>query len=239
MMGYGLAGLFLPIPERNEMKIGDILAKLDGLNEDEKQAVRLWGNQSQAVNAFVGGLQNGGSDVFANTLNSNTLPFSKIYSEVLSVAKTTITVPIPSGFTHLLIMGSGRMSQAVNTTQTVNIEINGDTGNNYNLQYLNSADTVVGADDVLASIYFGLGDFVGDSATAGKVGSFTCFIPHYMGGLHKSGMSLFIAPSNTVYRAGVVANFWNNTDPIRSVKFWVTGNYDIVAGSVLSIHGIR
>ena len=57
-------------------QIGDLLIKLnrgEKLQPAEEQELRLWGNQTQINNAYVGGLQNGSSNINASVITGNTL----------------------------------------------------------------------------------------------------------------------------------------------------------------------
>lgn len=72
LLGVGALGAIIPNKglealERNtEMNVGDLFVKLaDGtpLSQEEKQQLRLHGNQTQLNNSFVAGLQNGQSEI--------------------------------------------------------------------------------------------------------------------------------------------------------------------------------
>jgi len=62
------------------MLMGDVLVKLTNpttpLSQVEKRELRLWGNQSQGINSFVNGLQNGQSELRVSSVYAN-----RVFSE--------------------------------------------------------------------------------------------------------------------------------------------------------------
>lgn len=87
--------------------IGDLLVKLNNgvkLQPAEEQELRLWGNQTQINNAYIGGLQNGASSINAATISGNTFfagkeQFSglagKFYNDGATVPDSTLyTTPL-------------------------------------------------------------------------------------------------------------------------------------------------
>ena len=80
------------------MNIGDLFVKLaDGtpLSQEEKQQLRLYGNQTQLNNSFVAGLQNGQSDIIVNNISARTGYFDIQPTRGLSVIGS-VTVPTSS-----------------------------------------------------------------------------------------------------------------------------------------------
>ena len=82
LLGIGALGALAPTKvfeelERNfEMNVGDLLVKLaDGipLSQEEKQQLRLYGNQSQLNNSFITGLQNGQSSINASNVETRSI----------------------------------------------------------------------------------------------------------------------------------------------------------------------
>jgi len=75
MAGIGLLGLITPSSEkeRTEMQIGDILVKMangESLNNTEKQMLRLFGNEVELNNPFIGGLKDGSSSITVKELRA-------------------------------------------------------------------------------------------------------------------------------------------------------------------------
>jgi hypothetical protein len=116
----GLLGLSLLIPKGNDMPFGDTLEKLargERLSETEIQNIRLFGNQVELFNQFIGGMQIGSSDIHVKSIrtvygqfdipptNGGWIGWSKLtsvsYPQNLS-ASNTFTV-ISSGFTEQIL----------------------------------------------------------------------------------------------------------------------------------------
>lgn len=74
------------------MPIGDILLKVSrnqDLTPQEQEELRFWGNLTQSNNSFIGGLQNGGSEVFANSISANDINVGFATYSNLGVSLTT------------------------------------------------------------------------------------------------------------------------------------------------------
>ena len=101
MLGIGALGAFVPTKglealERNMvMNIGDLFVKLaDGtpLTQEEKQQLRLYGNQTQLNNSFVAGLQDGQSSINVRNIDAQAAYFKRpvnkasLYTTVLDIS---------------------------------------------------------------------------------------------------------------------------------------------------------
>jgi hypothetical protein len=226
---------------RLDMPIGDMLARLaknETLSLFEIEELRLWGNQTQTNNSFVAGLQNGSSNVYSNTLNSNTLPFSPIYNEILSVATSSITVQIPSNFNHLFCIGSGRCTGATYNEGVLG-RFNSDSGANYDHHWEGGQNTTQLANQSKGATSFPFGDFTAASATSGAEGSFFSFIPNIQSSTWKTNLSL---RGISEYAAADLVSLlstahWRSTSPITSITLFAALS-TIEIGSMFGVYGI-
>lgn len=166
------------------------------------------------------------------------LPIGLIYANKFSVDTSSVLIPIPSIYNHLLFMGQIRNTETATTLRNFAAQVNGDTGSNYARQNLTGLVTTAAASAVNPGDYLGLGIAAGGSNAAGKNCSFYAFMTDISGSLFKSCMAVGIsalAGDNQVRFAGSV---WANVDPVKSLLLYVADGFDIAAGSRLTCLGI-
>lgn len=162
------------------------------------------------------------------------LPFALIHSEIVLTDTASLTIPIPSGYNHLLILGSGKSDAG----GTVFMNFNGDTGaTNYSFNDIEAngvgASIITVGDLTYPAIP--IGSFL---TTAGGTapGSFVCFIPHYAESTYqKTAVSQSIIPTRALYFTGN----WISAASIESITFTITGGNNILAGSILTLYGMK
>ncbi len=215
------------------MELGKVWRKIaegQRLTVEEKQFLELEGRNTQLRNSFVAGQTNAQS-----TLDIK-FPFFPFYSEKLQQNTTSITIPIPSGYNHLFIMGSGRSTDAV--VDTVALRFNGDTGNNYSTELMQRADTTQSGGQNLSTSSAGLGSFVEVGGSAGVAASFFAVIPNYNSSFMKTVMA-FSNYRNASFRYAIMrTSFWDNTTPIEKLTFFALSGSDIEAGALFSVYGV-
>ncbi len=237
--GLGISGLFAPkwATERfgDEMQIGDLLAKLgrgETLTPAEQQQIRLWGNNAQLLNNFVQGIQSPEGGVLGNKIN---FPINKIYSSILGNDTASLKIEIPSIYTHLFIMASGRSTTGGTGNASLIATYNSDTGNNYETQVLYGASATAGAYVSGVTNYAVIGGLAKDGESAGVNGSGIVFIPNIRSGFYISSLSL-LYPANSQYLF-VRSCVWSSTENLKSIQLSAdTGS--IKAGSVISVYGL-
>ncbi len=167
------------------------------------------------------------------------LPFFPIYNEILAVNTPTITVPIPSDARHLFCIGSGRCTGAT-YLEVLRGRFNGDSGNNYDIQYAGGINTTNFALQSKAGSFFSFGNFTGASATSGAIGTFFSFLPHIQSNNWKSivflGGNPFYDATQMIGALGVA--FYRNTSPISSITIYPETS-TMQADSVISILGLK
>jgi hypothetical protein len=152
---------------------------------------------------------------------------------------------IPQTYRHLKIMLHARSNRATTVKDLLYININGDTGNNYDYRYINTildADTVLVASLQAQAII--LGGYIPDAnATAGMAGSAEILIPNYTGTtfrkniISKSFSEFAQSDPNSDLFLGEIMGHWRNTSAINQITLSL---YDgsFIAGSIASLYGM-
>lgn len=133
-----------------------------------------------------------------------------------------------------------RTSEAVTVTN-VSLRFNGDTGNNYDSQYMQVNNTTVsGAINSAQSSIVSLGAAVGSSGTANRFGACRFTIPHYAGATnHKSvtGQSYADGGGTTNAFTRYGGGQWRSASAITSITAVISsGNFK--AGSRFTVYGL-
>lgn len=165
----------------------------------------------------------------------------KVFDSTLTGSATGIDTganAIPAGYGSLMIMVVSRTDQAV-ASDTVGIQFNGDTGNNYDRQRILGTNGTASAANSLgvASMFF---ETTGASSEANSAGIARFMFPSYDGTtFQKTGEMTYAALTlATNCRAATQAVRWKNTAAINQVKLIANpgGATNIVAGSRLLIY---
>jgi len=215
--------------------LGDTIGKfLRGkpVTESEIQDVERLLNETQYRNSVVSGLVNGDGSLAAQ------IPIVRIYSEMLSENTASIEVPVSGAFKHLLIIGSGRTTEAAYSS-TVGARFNGDSGANYRYQYdggVNATQTAAQGTGATGMI---IGNMAGASADANAVGCLFAILPNSFGALYKSSISVAGAHQGAAADMLVssLVGFYQSTNPVASMTI-LPGSGSFVAGTAISVYGL-
>lgn len=212
----------------------DIMMKMaDGipLTQIEKDTLRRESTRLREVSDSVKAWQNINGKINDSFIN---FPISTIYSSKLTEDTASIDVQIPSIYSHLILIGSGKTSAAV--AGQIAMRFNGDSGNNYSYQYFQRAGTTTSGEGVLSLNKAPLGVFL-DTAGDELGANFFSVIPHYRGAFYKSSMTLTNYRNISFRYVQLYFSFWNNTSPISKITF-IPESDSIKAGSLFSIYGL-
>ena len=130
----------------------------------------------------------------------------------------------------------------------MDVQLNGDTGNNYDRVWQQAAGTTGGGAGVSGGSSVAAGAFpyawtAGLTATAGESTTSQLWIYNYSGTtFQKKMMAVTNNFSSTGFADFFVQQFsghWRNTAAVTSIKLLDSGAGNIVAGSVFSLYGIR
>lgn len=168
------------------------------------------------------------------------LQLYKIASTELSTSASTITFSsIPSGYTDLKIVVSGRATGS-RADDSILIRFNSDsTTGNYSGKWLrgNGASATSGDSGGYAGAYSG--EFNGGTSTANTFTSQEVYVPNYTGGTQKS-FSIDVteeANQTTVY-AQLQAGLWSGTSAINSITFVDHNSNSFAQYTTVTIYGI-
>lgn len=174
-------------------------------------------------------------------------PMVRIYpvdGKALGANMTSLTIPIPGDYSHLEIHGNGRSSAA--TSGTVFLQFNGDTTvGNYQWTYVLGNGTVASSGQDISDPHIPIGQFSNSGDAAGSASSFFCRIPHYTSSFTKMTLSETYYNDNISRDLYHIGGKWISTAKINSLEIYVTdntsikGTSNIVAGSLISVYGVR
>lgn len=149
---------------------------------------------------------------------------------------------IPQSLTDLRLVFRGRSDRAAQTTSTLALRFNGDTGANYFSQLFNGNATTVsstGADDAATAL--AALDIPAATAPAGSASLIEWLIGAYASStLHKAvqisgGRRFGTGTSNkTVTRHTA---WWGSTSPLTSIQIYDTNSAAFTSGSTVSLYG--
>jgi len=168
------------------------------------------------------------------------LPIVPLYSRVLEADAASIDVQVSGDFKHLLIIGSGRTTEAAYFSN-MRATFSGDSGTNYRIQGLFGQNTSTRATQGTGHTSCVLGTFTGASAPAGQAGGFYRFILNLSSGFWKTSLGVFGASEADATPDVLVGAFfgaWASTSPIQTVSIFPNSG-NILANSSVSVYGLK
>jgi hypothetical protein len=129
---------------------------------------------------------------------------------------------------------------AAATSDTLNLQFNGDTGSNYDRQLMSAAATTVSASEALAQTSAAIANCSGNTAPAGASGGGEIVFPSYADTtFNKTATSRYTyvtgTATGTVLSRQIGIN-WRSTAAITSIVLTASGNFS--AGSKFQLYGI-
>lgn len=173
--------------------------------------------------------------------NINTGLCVQLADTVLVGTSAAITfASIPQAFSHLRIVGYARTDGAV-TVQDMLMRFNGDSGANYDRQYLSGAVSTAAAGESFGTTGLGVSSVPGASAAANLFAPFDIVTPYYsQGSNHKASVSCWAYKYGTAsgnLGVGMMSHFWRSAAAITQVSLHPTsGNF--VAGTRVTLYGM-
>ncbi len=172
----------------------------------------------------------------AATFNAN-MP-QLIGSTILTGPAAAITIGIPTGFNHLQAVWSARSDAAAGAV-SINLRLNGDSGNNYVWQNSQANNTSAGgADGGGATSLLQVGSAPGASGTtANYFGTGNFSAANIASAVFKpvSGTSIAATTATNTY-SGSYGGMWLSTAVITAVTL-LANSGNLIAASSLSIYG--
>ena len=148
---------------------------------------------------------------------------------------------IPGNFRNLNLVVQARGDQDAAVTSVL-IQFNGDTGSNYDYQYLAGQAANLSAAEAFAQAFILVGQVAANTAGAGIAGGLDITIHNYSGTTLNKGLSS-LASTKTGTSTGnlltwLIGGFWRNSAAITSIKIYPASD-NFVAGTVASLYGLQ
>jgi hypothetical protein len=144
-------------------------------------------------------------------------------------------------YTNLVIEIHGRSNKAAVAAESVWMQFNGDTGNNYYNENLSGAAAASSASEALAVAYVRLSAIPAATATANRSGQSFAVISNYARTtFNKTCRTAGIYSTGTASASIVVdndASIWANTAAITAIKVFLSAGGSFMAGTVISVYG--
>lgn len=166
-----------------------------------------------------------------------------ISKQVLASPAATITFSSISGsYNHLVLIQQARISDAV-TGGDAGMQFNGDTGTNYDTQFLQGEGTAAQAGTVGTDAYIRYDYVNGSGADANTASSSETWIPNYAG---TTFYKLIQSHSGRIFHPGTAADYhdrhctgqWKSTAAITSIVLTDVGAGNFIAGSSFYLYGV-
>jgi len=216
------------------VELSSVWVKIAGgkkLTPQELDFLKRTGDETQLRNSFVAG--NKKAD---GTLDIQ-FPFVSVFSEILEVSTSEVTVQIPGNLNHLFVFSSGRTDAAA-VSSVLRCRINGDSATNYKQQNMLAVNTTVTGSYDYTADHGVIGGLAGTSASAGKSESSVAFLSNIQSPFHKTISTLFSGlDTDSTYTVGLKTSYWAVVDKIKSLTF-SSSSGNILAGSIISIYGV-
>lgn len=147
----------------------------------------------------------------------------------VAIAKTVLTgsaaditfSSIPSTYTDLLVVFSGRTTGSGSRSESIYIQVNGTAGSAYSYTYLQGSGAAASSSRGSALSYIYAGEAPQSIATSNTFGSMEIYIPNYAGSTNKVlSFSNVQEDNQTTAYITPDAGLWSNTSAISSIRIY-------------------
>jgi len=147
---------------------------------------------------------------------------------------------IPATYTHLQLRVLSRTTRSGQNFNNVALQINSDTGANYNAHLLRGdGSSAISDNDVSASSLIFNAQAAAD-ATASVMGAFVMDILDYANtNKYKTVRSLFGVDNNGSGLVGLMSGAWRSTSAITSIKLFSVASGNLAQYSHFALYGIK
>lgn len=168
------------------------------------------------------------------------LPICKvIYDKTLAITEGSFDISIPAGYSHLKLVVSGR-GTIVDTDLDTKLRFNGDTGNNYDFEYIGGLGASASAGESFGQSAIIIGLLAGSTAPAGLGNSIEVDIPDHSSTTFNKTLMSRNARKRGVSSGDMLARhyhgFWRSSAAINSITIFPTSG-SFVAGSRVTVYG--
>lgn len=166
---------------------------------------------------------------------------TKISETTLASAASSITLSsIPSTYTHLTLVLTGRSTNPGTAMDDVLLRVNGDTASNYLYAFIFANGGTFTGNQINPATFGYLGGIPSAGAPAGQAGTARAHVPHYSGTTFRKMVdSSSMAPVNpgTTFYILRIQSVWTGTAPVSSLLFYLNSGANFVAGTTISLYG--
>jgi hypothetical protein len=163
-----------------------------------------------------------------------------IASTTLGTDGTITFNSIPATYASLFVTASVRGKRA-STVENLALQINSDSGGNYDRHYHQVTNTTVAAGPTLAAASIIMANIEANNSTANAFTNIAFWIPNYRSGVWK-GVSCMSQSrgDGTAANTSICAwhGVWRNTAAITSLYFFGLNTTNLATGSIISLYGV-
>ena len=171
---------------------------------------------------------------------------TQIAQSILGGASASVTFSsIPGTFTQLMLIIIGRSSVSA-LSDNILMQLNGDTGANYDYEQMDSNETIAPASSqaTAQTSTSAVGVVTGATATANQPGSVEITFPGYSGTtfsktMHAVGWLNRSTSSATSKDIIVTSAHWRSTAAINAINIFLASGANFIAGSSFTLYGLK
>ncbi len=161
------------------------------------------------------------------------LQLFKIASVEVATPQASIDfTSIPSGYTDLLVLVSGR---AASGSPELLMNLNNSSAN-FTVRYLQGSGSGAASNN-LARTY--LGELNYSTRTANTFCNISVYIPNYTGSNYKAFSAESVEENNaTQAYSQLIAGLWSNTAAVNQITLYCSSSLNFAAGSTATLYGV-
>lgn len=157
--------------------------------------------------------------------------YEPIATTTLGSAQLSVTFSsIPSTYTDIFIAVGGFMETA-SDDQTIDYQVNSDTGTNYSSTYVYGLSSSTGSGRDTSSTYGVCGRFGGTNYGG-------TMLIHFMNYANTTTYKTVLSRGSTTFLTIATASLWRSTSAINTIKIFPANN-KFASGTVFTLYGIK
>jgi hypothetical protein len=202
-----------------------------------------WTGGGGAVSSLTTTGTSGAATLSGGVLNvpdyaSSSSAITRLAQQILGSAAGSVTFSSISGAYTTLQLDIVARTDAATGFASINMQFNGDTGTNYEYNFVYASGGTPGAGQADSAACIALPNMPGSTVTANAPGVFSVRIPAYAGTtFYKGVLASIYYMTTTTEQALLTGGGWNNTAAITSIVLTPSaGNF--VAGSTFTLYGL-
>jgi hypothetical protein len=165
--------------------------------------------------------------------------YTELRKTTVGTATSSVTLDLTgiSGYTDLVLVAFVRNTSGSATDESLNLEVNGDSGSNYSFTQLYGNGSTASSNRVSnTTVYSSAGRVSGGGTTAGTFGANIIQLQNYS---NTTTNKTFLTRGNTAESYALTSvGLWRSTAAITSIKLSSGGGFNLAVGSTFSLYGI-